>query len=39
MTKTLTLVQILFAYEDEAGGDVVAALDFWKNNRKSELVV
>ncbi|OTB01800.1 hypothetical protein M426DRAFT_63312 [Hypoxylon sp. CI-4A] len=30
--------EILFAYEDEAGGDVVAALDFWKNNRKSELL-
>ncbi|KAI1764413.1 CNH-domain-containing protein [Hypoxylon sp. FL1150] len=29
--------EILFAYEDEAGSDVVAALDFWKNNRKSEL--
>ncbi|KAI0112972.1 CNH-domain-containing protein [Daldinia grandis] len=30
--------EILFAYEDEAGGDVVAALDFWKNNRKSEML-
>ncbi|KAI1472401.1 CNH-domain-containing protein [Daldinia caldariorum] len=30
--------EILFAYEDEAGGDVIAALDFWKNNRKSELL-
>ncbi|KAI6084998.1 CNH-domain-containing protein [Hypoxylon rubiginosum] len=29
--------EILFAYEDESGSDVVAALDFWKNNRKSEL--
>ncbi|EMR69667.1 putative rho guanyl nucleotide exchange factor protein [Eutypa lata UCREL1] len=29
--------EILFAYEDEAGGDVVAAIDFWKNNRRSEL--
>ncbi|RYO88081.1 hypothetical protein DL764_008769 [Monosporascus ibericus] len=29
--------EILFAYEDEAGGDVIAAIDFWKNNRKSEL--
>ncbi|KAI2467861.1 CNH-domain-containing protein [Annulohypoxylon bovei var. microspora] len=30
--------EILFAYEDEAGGDIIAALDFWKNNRKSELL-
>ncbi|OTB15463.1 hypothetical protein K445DRAFT_61288 [Daldinia sp. EC12] len=30
--------EILFAYEDEAGGDVIAALDFWKNNRKSEML-
>ncbi|RYP90298.1 hypothetical protein DL770_003594 [Monosporascus sp. CRB-9-2] len=29
--------EILFAHEDEAGGDVIAAIDFWKNNRKSEL--
>ncbi|KAI1271073.1 CNH domain-containing protein [Xylaria sp. FL0933] len=29
--------EILFAYEDEAGHDVVAAIDFWKNNRKSEM--
>ncbi|RYP35489.1 hypothetical protein DL766_002500 [Monosporascus sp. MC13-8B] len=29
--------EILFAYEDEAGGDAIAAIDFWKNNRKSEL--
>ncbi|KAI1825852.1 CNH domain-containing protein [Xylaria intraflava] len=28
--------EILFAYEDEAGHDVVAAIDFWKNNRKPE---
>ncbi|KAL7621406.1 RHO1 GDP-GTP exchange protein 2 [Parahypoxylon ruwenzoriense] len=30
--------EILFAYEDEAGQDVVAALDFWKNSRKSEML-
>ncbi|KYK60669.1 Rho guanyl nucleotide exchange factor [Drechmeria coniospora] len=29
--------EILFAYEDERGEDVVEAIDFWKNNRKSEL--
>ncbi|KAI0509168.1 CNH domain-containing protein [Xylaria bambusicola] len=29
--------EILFAYEDEAGHDVVAAIDFWKSNRKSEI--
>ncbi|KAM0280636.1 hypothetical protein ACHAQH_003943 [Verticillium albo-atrum] len=29
--------EILFAYEDEKGEDVVEALDFWKNNRRSEL--
>ncbi|KAI8632835.1 CNH domain-containing protein [Xylariaceae sp. FL1651] len=29
--------EILFAYEDEAGQDVVAAIDFWKSNRKSEM--
>ncbi|KAK8073817.1 hypothetical protein PG994_004716 [Apiospora phragmitis] len=29
--------EILFAYEDEQGHDIVAALDFWKNNRKSEM--
>ncbi|KAI2632895.1 CNH domain-containing protein [Xylaria nigripes] len=28
--------EILFAYEDEAGHDVVAAIDFWKNNRKPD---
>ncbi|KXJ93894.1 CNH domain-domain-containing protein [Microdochium bolleyi] len=30
--------EILFAYEDENGQDVVAAIDFWKNNRRSELI-
>ncbi|KEY68741.1 hypothetical protein S7711_00612 [Stachybotrys chartarum IBT 7711] len=30
--------EILFAYEDERGEDVVEALDFWKNTRKSELL-
>ncbi|KAI1434140.1 CNH domain-containing protein [Xylaria sp. CBS 124048] len=28
--------EILFAYEDEAGHDVIAAIDFWKNNRKPD---
>lgn len=35
-TKLVDL-QILFAYEDENNQDVVAAIDFWKNNRKSEM--
>ncbi|KAI5861073.1 CNH-domain-containing protein [Durotheca rogersii] len=30
--------EIIFAYEDEAGQDVVAALDFWKSARKSEML-
>ncbi|KAF7543108.1 hypothetical protein G7046_g10060 [Stylonectria norvegica] len=29
--------EILFAYEDERGEDVVAAIDFWKSNRKSDV--
>ncbi|KAI0130209.1 CNH domain-containing protein [Xylariales sp. AK1849] len=29
--------EILFAYEDEGGQDVVSAIDFWKNNRRSEM--
>ncbi|KAL1889830.1 RHO1 GDP-GTP exchange protein 2 [Ceratocystis pirilliformis] len=29
--------EILFAYEDERGYDVVDSLDFWKSNRRSEL--
>ncbi|KAH9884187.1 CNH domain-containing protein [Xylariomycetidae sp. FL2044] len=29
--------EILFAYEDEAGLDVVAAIDFWKSSRRSEM--
>ncbi|KAI5925818.1 CNH domain-containing protein [Camillea tinctor] len=29
--------EVLFAYEDEAGQDVIAAIDFWKNTRKSEM--
>ncbi|KAK3310825.1 CNH domain-containing protein [Chaetomium strumarium] len=29
--------EIIFAYEDERGEDVVEALDFWKSQRKSEL--
>jgi hypothetical protein len=33
----LTVKQILFAYEDERGEDVVEAIDFWKSQRKSEL--
>ncbi|KAI0101329.1 CNH domain-containing protein [Nemania sp. FL0031] len=31
--------EILFAYEDESGHDVVAAIDFWKSSRKSEMPV
>jgi len=33
----LTEEQILFAYEDERGEDVIEAIDFWKSQRKSEL--
>ncbi|EFW99050.1 Rho guanyl nucleotide exchange factor [Grosmannia clavigera kw1407] len=29
--------EIIFAYEDERGEEVVEALDFWKSQRKSEL--
>jgi hypothetical protein len=29
--------EILFAYEDEGGQDVVAAIDFWKSSRRSEM--
>ena len=29
--------QILFAYEDERGEDVIEAIDFWKSQRKSEM--
>jgi hypothetical protein len=29
--------QILFAYEDERGENVVEALDFWKSQRRSEV--
>ncbi|KAK0390847.1 hypothetical protein NLU13_0350 [Sarocladium strictum] len=29
--------EIIFAYEDEKGEDVVEAIDFWKNTRKSEM--
>jgi hypothetical protein len=29
--------QILFAYEDERGEDVIVAIDFWKSQRKSEM--
>lgn len=36
ITSVLIYVQILFAYEDERGEDVVEAIDFWKNNRKSD---
>lgn len=28
--------QILYAYEDEKGEDVVEAIDFWKSNRRSD---
>lgn len=34
----LTILQIIFAYEDERGEDVVEAIDFWKNNRRSEIL-
>lgn len=30
--------EILFAYEDERGEDTVEAIDFWKSNRRSEIV-
>ncbi|KAK8917279.1 hypothetical protein H634G_09130 [Metarhizium anisopliae BRIP 53293] len=30
--------EILFAYEDERGEDVVEAIDFWKNDRKSQIL-
>ncbi|KAK7422334.1 RHO1 GDP-GTP exchange protein 2 [Neonectria magnoliae] len=30
--------EIIFAHEDEKGEDVVEAIDFWKSNRKSELL-
>ncbi|QPH18552.1 hypothetical protein C2857_003623 [Epichloe festucae Fl1] len=29
---------ILFAYEDERGEDVVEAIDFWKNDRRSQIL-
>ncbi|KAH0430907.1 CNH domain-containing protein [Colletotrichum camelliae] len=29
--------EIIFAYEDEKGEDVVEAIDFWKSNRRSEI--
>ncbi|ERS98476.1 ROM1/2 protein [Sporothrix schenckii 1099-18] len=29
--------EIIFAYEDERGEDVVEALDFWKSQRRSEM--
>ncbi|KAK4124890.1 CNH-domain-containing protein [Parathielavia appendiculata] len=29
--------EIIFAYEDERGEDVVEAIDFWKSQRKSEM--
>ncbi|AEO65224.1 4daa57b4-df88-424a-bd71-ac98bf835f26 [Thermothielavioides terrestris] len=30
--------EILFAYEDERGDDVIEAIDFWKSQRKSEVL-
>nr|AFO85415.1 Rho guanyl nucleotide exchange factor [Claviceps paspali] len=30
--------EILFAYEDERGEDVVEAIDFWKNDRRSQIL-
>lgn len=29
------MLQILYAYEDEAGEDVVASLDFWNKPRNN----
>ncbi len=37
MVDTDCVLQILFAYEDERGEDVIEAIDFWKSQRKSEL--
>jgi hypothetical protein len=31
--------EILFAYEDERGENIVESLDFWKNTRRSEYVL
>ena len=30
-------LQIIFAYEDEKGGDIIESIDFWKSSRRSEL--
>jgi len=32
-----TMEQIILAYEDERGADVIEAIDFWKSQRKSEI--
>lgn len=37
-SRALTNPQILFAHEDEKGDDVIEAIDFWKSNRKSEML-
>lgn len=34
----LTLPQILFAYEDEKGEDVVEAMDFWKSQQRKSVM-
>lgn len=34
---TNLLHQILFAYEDERGEDVVESIDFWQSNRRSDV--
>lgn len=32
------LIQIIYAYEDERGEDVVAAIDFWPAGRQPETI-
>ena len=36
--RVANMEQILFAYEDERGEDVVEAIDFWKNDRRSQIL-
>lgn len=35
--QNLTMAQIIYAYEEERGDDVVAAIDFWPAGRKPEI--
>lgn len=35
---TTNLLQILFAYEDERGEDAVESIDFWKSNKRSDVL-